>query len=458
MHRIYIGICILSLAIPVSAREIKGNLAEDRVSILLPHNSHWSLCVVDAGNGEEVLSVGNSVTELLTTGSLIKLFVSGAILEVVSPDLNCTVAYDGSIVDGVLAGNIYLRGKGNAFLSAADLRRAAGKVSLAGIKAITGSIVADDTFFDTDGFRRTRKGPGYAAVSALGLDLHTLAVTVSPSETGKPPKVNLEPSYDGMRMAVSAMTTKTAATTLRVIQLDDVSYRITGNIPTNSGPLKWRFALADPALFAGGVFRTLLHEQGIRGGGEVRKGKTPTSTKVIVEIPGPPIRQLLREMNFHSLNVVADNLLLTLGACGNAERGTKEKGLKAVTEFLSLSGLPMNEVKMADGSGLSSENRATAHFMALYLAKVAGKPWFGDFYNSLPRTGIEGTAANIGYRNEKFRIKTGILEDVFALAGFGADGKGRDIAFAYIVNVPGGGVMNLERSGAEVMKLLSELK
>jgi D-alanyl-D-alanine carboxypeptidase len=71
---------------------------------------------------------------------------------------------------------------------------------------------------------------------------------------------------------------------------------------------------------------------------------------------------------------------------------------------------------------------------------------------------MDGTATNIGYHNEKFQIKTGMLEDVFALAGFGVDGKGRNIAFAYIVNVPGGGVMNLERSGADVMKSLSELK
>jgi D-alanyl-D-alanine carboxypeptidase len=94
--------------------------------------------------------------------------------------------------------------------------------------------------------------------------------------------------------------------------------------------------------------------------------------------------------------------------------------------------------------------------MARYLAAVAKKPWFETFFNALPQAGIEGTLKEIGYKNERFRVKSGRLENAFALAGYGVDWRGRDIAFAYIVNIPGGAALNLERSGAEVMRYLAE--
>jgi len=52
-------------------------------------------------------------------------------------------------------------------------------------------------------------------------------------------------------------------------------------------------------------------------------------------------------------------------------------------------------------------------------------------------------------------VKSGRLKDVFALAGYGVDAQGRDIAFAYIVNVRNAYKMNLELTGAQVMKYLA---
>jgi D-alanyl-D-alanine carboxypeptidase len=47
------------------------------------------------------------------------------------------------------------------------------------------------------------------------------------------------------------------------------------------------------------------------------------------------------------------------------------------------------------------------------------------------------------------------LENAYALAGYGVDAQGRDIAFAFIVNAPGVGVLPTERWGAEVLRYLS---
>jgi len=269
-----------------------------------------------------------------------------------------------------------------------------------------------------------------------------------------PPQVTVEPPCDAVRLAVEARTVATVTNGIKVVQLDDTSYRVPGNIAADSAPLKWRFSLYDPALYAAGVLNASLKQIKVKIEGHARKGRAPGNASLLMEIEGPELHKLLRDMNFNSLNVVADNLLLLLGADEYGAPGTREKGLKAVNDFLATLGLPIGEAAIADGSGLSEENRVTARFMAEYLGKAAKKRWFRSFYDSLPRAGLDGTLREIGYKNERFRVKSGSLENTFALAGYGVDAKGREIVFAYIVDVPGATVMNLERSGAEVMRYL----
>lgn len=217
-----------------------ANDLTQRLSIL--REARWGLVTVELKTGEELIKAGNSVGEPLVPASLVKLFTTGAVLDHSArngrPDMRTAVFHDVTIRDGMLDGNLYLRGQGNALLSAGDLQQAARKLAEQGIRTITGSIIADDMFFDTKGLERSRKGPGHAPSGALGLDLHTLAVIVTPTEPGKQPKVTIEPLNDAVRLAVEARTVATGVAGIKVAQLDDMSFRVTGNIPADSGSLK----------------------------------------------------------------------------------------------------------------------------------------------------------------------------------------------------------------------------
>lgn len=434
------------------------DVLQSRLTELLPCNARWAQVSIDLQTGREVAITGSAVKEPLLPASLVKLFITGAVLDYKerygNPEMRTRVLHDGTIRNGTLDGNLYLVGRGNALLSADDLRKAARNLARQGIQKITGNIIADDTFFETKGLERSRTGPGHTPAGALGLDLHTVAVIVTPTEPGKPPQVTVEPPADAVRLAVEARTVAKAANNIKVVQLDDTSYGVIGNIAADSGPLKWRFSIHDSALYAAGVLNTSLNQIGVKVKGNAQKGKIPEGAKLLAEIEGPELQKLLHDMNVNSLNVVADNLLLLLGAQKYGVPRTREKGLKAVNDFLSTLGLPVGEATIADGSGLREENRVTASFVARYLYGISKKKWFEEFRNTLPRAGLDGTLREIGYRNENFRVKSGRLENTFALAGYGVDGKGRENAFAYIVNVPGAAVMNLERSGAEVMRYL----
>jgi len=165
---------------------------------------------------------------------------------------------------------------------------------------------------------------------------------------------------------------------------------------------------------------------------------------------------ILRDMNVNSRNSTAQNLAVSLGERRFGHPGTRSKGNKAVCKFLNSLDLPSGEAFIADGCGLNRRNRMTAGFIADYLYQVSKKPWFDSFRETLPRPGLEGTVKRIGYIDQRFRVKTGSLNDVFALAGYGVNAKGREFSFAFIVNSKKGRIFDRLHCRGELLRLLAE--
>jgi len=191
--------------------------------------------------------------------------------------------------------------------------------------------------------------------------------------------------------------------------------------------------------------------------GRKRRKKTYILASHSVEIRDKrELFDILRDMNVHSRNGTAQNLAVSLGERRFGAPGTRAKGNRAVSTFLNSLDLPPEEAIIADGSGLSRGNRISAGFIAHYLYKVSKKPWFDSFRETLPRPGLEGTVKRIGYTDQRFRVKTGRLDDVFALAGYGVNAAGREFSFAFIVNSKNGRVFDKWHSRGELLRLLAE--
>jgi D-alanyl-D-alanine carboxypeptidase len=185
--------------------------------------------------------------------------------------------------------------------------------------------------------------------------------------------------------------------------------------------------------------------------------KTYTLARHSVEIRDKQeLFEILHDMNVHSRNFTAQNLANSLGEERFGSPGNRTKGNKAVCSFLNSLDLPSEEAIIADGCGLTRENRITTHFIAHYLYQVSKKPWYESFRETLPRPGMEGTVKRIGYTDERFRVKTGSLNDVFALAGYGINAAGREFSFAFIVNATKGLVSDKRHCRGELLRLLAE--
>jgi D-alanyl-D-alanine carboxypeptidase/D-alanyl-D-alanine-endopeptidase (penicillin-binding protein 4) len=260
--------------------------------------------------------------------------------------------------------------------------------------------------------------------------------------------VKIEPANDATRV-------RFAQGDPSIKQIDDFTYLITTKREMPKG-MKRRFSLRDPGLFAGLTLMTLLKERGIQCSGTVSKSAVPDAAVEIYRIHSPDVAHIVRDTNQYSLNITAENILLYLGAKRYGSPGTVEKGIMALTGFLTENGLDPEGMVFADGSGLSHANRITPAFIVRFLQKVSEKPWFNSFYESLPRAGIDGTLRDMGLRNERIRAKTGRLNDAYCLAGYVNHNDGHRIAFAYMVNGSGAGVIEpVNASGMKVLQYLA---
>jgi serine-type D-Ala-D-Ala carboxypeptidase/endopeptidase (penicillin-binding protein 4) len=126
---------------------------------------------------------------LINPASNAKMVTSAAALATLKPEFRFKTEYyvQGSLKDGVLYGNLVVRGYGDPSIVSERLLKVANELYLFGIERITGSIIVDDSYFDSQEEARgweLEEAPdrAYAApVSALSVNHNAVAVYVRPA-------------------------------------------------------------------------------------------------------------------------------------------------------------------------------------------------------------------------------------------------------------------------------------
>lgn len=422
------------VSVSLSVQEVT---IQDTVALKLSSKSQWAFVAVDLETGKDLINTGSGGQRQLIPGSLMKLFITAAVLEQDrrgAIDLGTRVAVNGKVTKDRLDGDIIVKGAGNAFLTTRDQLEAIEKVKSLGVKEISGNVIIDDSLFEVRGWKPRYTGPAYGVPSALGLDMHTVSIAADPATE----KVIVEPPNESVRVSFNPVGDP------GIRQIDDLTYEITGWKP-DAPVLHKRFVLADPGLYAGQTLLTLIKKSGIRVSGSVKRlspsfppeDKGGEWTKEIARIGSLDISEFIRNTNQQSLNVAADNLLFLLGAETYGAPGTREKGIQAVKSFLTELGVSLTGMAMDDGSGVSDQNRVSAGQMAGFLRQAAKRPWFPAFFDSLERPGLDGRLKGFGYKSERIRAKAGQLPEAFGLAGYVEKADGKKMAFAFIVTGAG---------------------
>jgi D-alanyl-D-alanine carboxypeptidase/D-alanyl-D-alanine-endopeptidase (penicillin-binding protein 4) len=356
-------------------------------------------CLVVSQGGEEVFA--EQPTLPLVPASAQKLVTAFAVYRLLEADriYSTRLVTDADVVDGVVGGDVWLVGGGDPLLATTDyvdryeepqiytdLERLADAVVAAGITEISGAVVGDETRYDD--------------VRYLGEEVW-------------PPRF-IEQNQTG---PLSALTVNDG-----FVGFD--SENPASSLATPAG---------DPARFAAAFFDDLLEARDIVIRRSARVEAAPEGARDLVPpLASAPLQDITNQMTSISDNMAAELLLKEIGLAVDGS-GSTAAGIRAVRAALADAGLPITDVGVADGSGLSTSNRVTCRMLVELLESAVDTP----LYEGMAVAGESGTMRErlVGTPAEgRVAAKTGRLNTVGALAGVATANDGTEFTFAWIGN------------------------
>jgi len=351
------------------------------------------------------IAIGERNAELaVLPASTQKVPVAATALELLGSDFRytTTAVVDSAPVEGVIEGDLYLVGGGDPLLSSdwypsSNLERnpvtsptsfdaLADQVVAAGVTDVRGAVVGDGSRYDDEYY-----APGWGEGDA--------GVEAGP--------------YDAL-MANDA--------------------RVLGD-PLRSG---------DPNEAAAREFTLLLESRGVSVGGDARNGVAPPNSVEVASIQSAPMSDVVAEMLGNSDNNTAEMVVKELGYTVSSS-GTREAGLTLVRQQLVDWDVDVTSIVLADGSGLSLDNRLTCNALLTVLQQTGFETPIGQ---GLPVAGQTGTLSDVFTDHPvagRLRGKTGSLNNapfnvdppaVKALAGYLPVEGGSAVEYALVLNGP----------------------
>ena len=450
--------CLIAtcLAATAAAQPANGPIAE-KIQRATIGEAVVGVAALDLETGRPIALIGEAAA--MVPASNQKLLTTGAALLTLGPSFvyQTAVKVEGDRVRIVGAGDPSL---GDAELleqTQPDLSTEGLLAALANavLEADTGPIrevVVDDRVFD-----RQHLHPSWdpddvnkswsAEVSGLAFNANVLAVFVEPGAggAGSAPKYHVEPAVPWIEMQNRGRTvTKSRHTAWISRSLANNRFTILGNI-RYAAQVPIRVPFHDAPTFIAELFADRLARAGVR----TADGGTPPSRAAepnerfeagrTVAVVNTPLADVLRQCNVDSQNLYAESLLKLIGHRVTGEPGSWTNGGAVVRMLISdtIGAEHAATTAVADGSGLSDQNRVSPLTLARWLRALYERdPLRTPMVESMPTVG-EGTLKrrfrSTALQND-VRAKSGTIDGVRCLSGYLLDGTGGGIAFSILVN------------------------
>ncbi|MBE1553343.1 D-alanyl-D-alanine carboxypeptidase/D-alanyl-D-alanine-endopeptidase [Sporosarcina limicola] len=395
----------------------------------------------------------------LHPASVMKLLSGAAALETLGQDyrFKTELCIDGKIKNGVLHGNLYLRGQGDPTLTKKDLNAFASTLKAKGIQTVNGNIYGDDTWYDSIRLSQDLNWsdePYYtgAQVSALTFspnddyDAGTVIVEVNPAKkSGQKGIVGMQPANSYVKIVNNTKTV--AKDGKKSIQVErkhgSNTLIVSGTIPLMATTSRSWASVWEPTNYTVHLFKKAIDEQGIKffATPKVERGMIPKGATRLTMKQSMPLKELFVPFMKFSNNGHAEVLVKEMGRVVGGE-GSWDKGLAVMENTLADMGIDTERILLRDGSGMSHKNLVTANEVSKLLYTVQSKPWYPTFLNSLPVAGDNERLVGGTLRNRmkgtaamgNVQAKTGALNGVTALSGYVKTKDGETLIFSIMVN------------------------
>ncbi len=431
------------LLIPLSVMSSLPAAAQYSPLDALPSGSRSTLVVEQLESGQTLLTEGDA-NQLFPPASTLKLVTALAAKLELGDEFRFQTRLFKNQHD------LIFEFGGDPTLMRADLEQMLRTARKSGLKQIKGDIWLDNSAFG--GYDRAVGWPWdilgvcYSApATSISLDGNCVNGSIASQPDGTT-RVYVPEHFPihASTVAVSVSETEQQANKcdLELVTQPNNQYQLQGCLVKRDKPLPLKFAVQDPGRYTQRTLYSLLRQMGIELQGEIKIGR-PTHGKrqLIVSHSSAPLPELLQQMLQDSDNLIADSLTKTLGRQFYIQPGSFRNGTEAIKQILfAQAGIDLSEAQLADGSGLSRNNRVSRQQMSAVLRYL----WQNDtklgLLAKMPTSGLSGT---LHYRRSmrqpdvkgKIIAKSGSVYGSYNMAGFGLDQQGRpNVLFVQFVS------------------------
>jgi D-alanyl-D-alanine carboxypeptidase/D-alanyl-D-alanine-endopeptidase (penicillin-binding protein 4) len=418
--------------------------------------------------------ISHNAQQSMQPASTMKLFTTLTALEQLGPAFRARTEFRTSadVVDGVLKGDLVLRGGADADLNEDVLLHMLQALRNQGIQKIRGDVILDRQLFQP---ARPDVGQppfdeypwAYYNVIPDALLINTNLLKVEMRSTGAKLALVMMPEMDkvGIRSemkltdAPCASWEKDWRTPDTSRHGDKIEVVLHGSFPKDCIK-STSIDVLDHHDYLERLLRATWRKLGGSISGQVREADAPVSAapdaapvpapRLLAEHLSRPLPEVLRDINKFSDNTLARALFLSLGsleadpvlgsrplAADASLASTPMRAETAIRGWLQNHRIDGNGLVFDNGSGLSRIERATPAQLAGVLQAGLNSLWTPEFMSSLPIAATDGTMRKRlkdGPAALRARIKTGSLNGVIAIAGYVPDANNQLCVVVAILN------------------------
>ena len=425
------------------------------VSLLTNHpiteQANISVLVQNLATGEVIDSY--RADNVVPPASVMKLLTTAAALEILGADycFQTVLEYDGVIENGILKGDLYVRGTCDPSLGwkgkTAFLNRWIKAVKAQGIKAIEGAVIADMTMLDGEaqnaGWLCEDAGNYYApGIFALNYYGNTMNIVLKSAEPGSVATVlGTEPKVDGITFINRVRCDRITYDGAFVSGLPYSNDRyITGAVPSNLGTFGVKGDLPNPGLLLAQHFTARLREAGVAVANEPSfiadyNPLTPPRHELYIHY-SEPLSELIKETNINSNNLYAEAMFRFLGTKYTIP-GTIHNSQDLLRDYWRRRGVNVQNAIIKDGCGLAPQDAVSARAFVQLLTTMARSKNSEAWIASLPVSGQSGTLTSLcpgTVLEGKIHAKSGTIAGTKNFAGYIDLPNGDKWVFAILIN------------------------
>lgn len=426
------------------------NLQEALTKAQLPADS-VAIVVQPVDGGAPIIS--HNGAKAMNPASVMKLVTTYAALEALTPAYRwkTEVYRNGPLNQGVLDGDLILKGYGDPALNVTEFWRLLQQVQQQGIRQIKGNLILDLSVYapevsqrpvlDDEPWRAYNANP-----SALLLNGRNTSFRFAVANVGNKPTVQISQEFElpQIRVINTMQIRKGACSDWRgdlrysiTPQADGVTVAFSGTLPEQCDERYLELSVLSDTQYVFFSFKKLWAQLGGQFNGQLVLAPVTDANTLVTTWLSPPLDSVVRDINKWSNNVMARQLLLTIALEAGFTPADEAGAVLALKQVLRQRGLQFPELVLENGSGLSRIERVSAEHLAQLLVTAWQRPVMPVLMASMPILGLDGTTKKRladGASKGMAYLKTGSLEGVSSIAGYVQDQAGKRYVLVVLAN------------------------